>query len=267
MKSIVTKIQAAKSIILYFTLFLFPLFFLTLTEEFYSTSKLYLLAFAGSILVFLSLASFAIRRKAVWRGSPFDIPLILTLVASVAAALITASNHVQALLEPTTGATTILVLTILYFALTQIDSHAFDMSAFILHPLRVAAGFVAIIALVFFFNPLSHVTLPSSWAFLQQQLFSPLGRRFDLAVFMGFFAVFGLTKLLFARPQRPSTMKQFFDVATFALPTIALVASLILIFSASSRSIVPTSPSILSINPLPPFSISTTFDGRFSPTT
>lgn len=258
MKSINNTLQALKSVLIYFALFFFPLFFLPLTEEFFMTGKLYMLAFISLIVILISSISIFIRQKFTWQKSAFDIPLILLILSYLASSLIASPNRVQSLLEPSTGFITIAVFTVFFWVLSQINSHKVDVEAFIMHPLSISTLILSTIAVSFFFAPLASFDLPQNLQFLKLPMFNTIGRNLDLALFLGFFAAVKAVQILIAPPSdsesvNKSTVK---NISIFLAVAIALTFSVYSLLKNSSPAPDNNTVAITSTNIMPPFDLS-----------
>lgn len=251
-------IEQAQSLTLMALLFLFPLFFLNTTQEFFITNKFYLLAFGTLILLLASTGKFLARKKINWRKTAFDGALFLFLIAYASSILFSSPNKIQALLNSTTGFGVFLFLTILYFISTQIRTKS---SAKTIQPrsnrgqpfshiavLSFSAILLSLVTIVFFFQPFANVALPTSLLFLKNSLFTPMGSQLSLALFLAFFLVYLLSKLIFQEEKGN-------NIAT-AISLFLIIVAL----SLSSYNILKPA-SIISdnqqlTNALPPFSTS-----------
>lgn len=180
--------QNTKYSILNTLLFLFPLFFLTTTPEFFITNKLYLLTFGVLILSLITAFELLLSKKIVWSTKVLDIPVILFIGAISLSVIFSSTNKIQALLNLSFGLAMFITLGLLYFYLSRskhLSSIIFYLSSIIL----------SIVAIIFFFQPFKIINLPSSWQFLKNPGFTPLGSQIDLAVFLGFFLIFSLFNL------------------------------------------------------------------------
>src|SRR4030042_3658174 len=92
-----------KNIFTLIIVFLIPLFFLPITQEYFITNKIYLLAFAGLLLLFIATIQFFVTRKIAWRRSPFDLALSFILIVIVLSIIIASPNKIDALLNPYFG--------------------------------------------------------------------------------------------------------------------------------------------------------------------
>lgn len=184
----IEKIQ--RNLLLFFV-FLFPLVFLPLTQDFYSTTKFYFLVFVIIILLFLSVASFISKKVISIPRSSFYGALFTFVLALVCGLLIVTPNKLEALVTPQSGVITFISLSILAFYISQqkLYKKALEMVFY-------SSGLLSLITLLFFLNPLARSQLPPNLQFLQDSSFSPIGNQLDLAVYLGFALIFGITYLV-----------------------------------------------------------------------
>ncbi len=168
--------------------FLFPLFFLPLTQEFFITAKLYFLFSACIILLLLSTIEILFLKKVSWKKNDFDIPVIVFFLTTAISTIISSPNKIQAILNPNFGLFSILTLTIFYLYLSQIRFDKF----FVLRIVQVSSLILSIISIIFFFQPFKSINFPSSWQFLKLSSFTPIGTQIDLVVLLGFSIAFSL---------------------------------------------------------------------------
>ena len=178
-----------KYVVIWATLFLIPLFFLPITQEFYVTQKFYLLGFASGLLLLISTLEFAVSKKIVWKKSRLDNASMLFLLAVLLSIIISSPNKMEALFNPNFGFVQVLSLTVFSYYL----SREFDAKK-ILETLSFSAWVVALCAIIFFFQPLKNINLPLYLQFLKARLFNPVGGVIDVGVFLGFFTVYGLSR-------------------------------------------------------------------------
>ncbi len=204
-------------------IFLLPLFFLPTTEEFFITNKLYLLAFASLFLLLLSTVQNLISKKISWYSLNLDKPIILFLLTIGLSILISSPNKIQALLNPNFGLLSILSLTILYFYLSRLS---FFTNPSLTYSIAFSSLIVSLLTIIFFFQPFKNVNLPSNLQFLKSPSFTPLGNQVDLAIFLGFFLVLGLTRIL---EKRNVADKE--SIFNFGLLTFSLIAFFLTLYS------------------------------------
>ena len=224
--------QKAVSFFLYLLLFIFPLFFLPFTQEFFITNKLYLLAAGTFLLLLASSLRLLFSKKLSWSSRPFDSSVILFVLAAVLSVLISSPNKIQALLNPNFGLVMMVGLAVLYFYLSRIKipSIIYHLSSIIL----------SLTTIVFFFQPFKNVNLPNYFQFLINPGFTPVGSQLDLAIFLGFFVVWGITS-----PAWGGTRKKWIPVFTGMTLTINLLALFLTIYSLLKSNLI-----------LPPFRLS-----------
>lgn len=224
--------QTVKSFILLALVFLVPLFFLPITQEFFVTNKLYLLAFGSALLVAISTIEFLITKKLVWVRGMFDSVAILFVFALALSILLSSPNKVQAVLNPNFGLAVLLSLTVFYFYLARHFKKTLDV-------LSISALVVAVIALVFFLNPLKSVNLPSSLGFLKTEGFNTLGGILDLALFLGFFVALQIGKIVSRKngdESNGSAKALLPSILTLVVTGTALAVSIFMIVKPSAGS-------------------------------
>lgn len=224
---------------------LFPLFFLPVTQEFYNTNKFYLLGFgslaAGIVTVFHFLSS----KKLSWKKTLFDGALPLLLIAYGISVLLMSPNKYQALVNPVGGLGIIVFFSFLFFLFSQEDEGMnFDR---VVGLMTVPAVLISLMAVTFFFNPFATINLPSYLQFLKSATFTPLGGQLELAVFLGFFVVVGLTKLFKHSREHASRLR-----LEFLLFILTFIAFLLTAYTV----VKPVAQSANILQSLPPASVS-----------
>jgi tetratricopeptide (TPR) repeat protein len=182
----------------YALLLIFPLFFLNLTQEYFITSKIYLLGFGLLLMIFISTLKVLISKKISWKKQPFDSLILLFLITLSISVIFSSPNKIQALLNLSFGLVTMIILTVLYFYLSRnvaVGSSDPNMGE-TTSPLQISLIILSLLTIFFFFQPFKNMALPQNFAFLKNPAFTPLGSQLDLAIFLGFFVVFGLVKIL-----------------------------------------------------------------------
>ena len=229
--------------LLFIILFLLPLFFLPLTQEFFLTGKLYFLGFFSLLLLLLSLTQLISSKKITWRSSPLDTPIFLLAITFALSIIFSSPNKVTALLNPNFGLAMIIFLTILYFYLSRLLNKGPTLI------LSYAGLFLSFLTIVFFFQPFKNTSLPQSWQFLKNPAFTPVGSLLDLAFILGFFVVYGLTTIFKNHPEKQNDRQTNF--VHYSLLTANLIALSLTLYSILK----PTANGQLSII-LPPFRLS-----------
>lgn len=248
------------NIIYLLVIFLFPLFFLPFTQDFFITNKFYLLTVSSLLLLLFSVIRFIITQKITWKKTPFDVGLFLLILTMGLSLIISSPNRVQALINQNFGLVMILSLIILYYYSLQIqvvDSKN-KLVNFLgkITPLQAASfsGIVlSIITLFLFFNPLKSISLPQSLAFLKNPGLTPLGNQLDLALFLGFFLILQIAKIIIQQPPEKSlraAISQIFSVLSTLSILIALAVSVYAILKPTNQP--AQLPNLL----LPPYRLS-----------
>ncbi|MBI2641599.1 O-antigen ligase family protein, partial [Candidatus Roizmanbacteria bacterium] len=215
-----------------------PLFFLPITQEFFVTNKLYLLLLSTMLLFVVSLVQFFIEKKIVFSLKPLDGFVLLFLLAVALSTIISSPNKIQALLNPSFGLVSIAVLAIISYYLRRSHLVVFKL-------LSVSAVILAIISIVFFFQPLQKLNLPTQLQYLKNPNFNPLGLTLDLALFLGFFISAYFTQaLLIKRHERSYSKQEFRDVLKitlipFAFIAVALILAAISLYRGASNQLPP----------------------------
>jgi len=106
-------LQKIGFLIIQVTVFLFPLFFLPVTSEFYEFNKLALLAISSSLLTLIVAVNFVLDRQVRLIRSPLGLPLLSLVAAWVFSTFLKTPNRFDALVEP--GQTSTIVFLVLFF--------------------------------------------------------------------------------------------------------------------------------------------------------
>ena len=112
-------LKPIKTAILTITIFLFPLFFLPFTQEFFLTNKLYFLGGVALILLLISTLELAFSKKLEWKKTPIDNLLLLVVLSSALSIVLSSPNKVQALLNPNFGGLLIASLAFITYYLAR----------------------------------------------------------------------------------------------------------------------------------------------------
>ena len=230
----------------YILLFLFPLFFLPITQEFFITNKFYLLGFGVLLLILVSGLQLLVSRKISWQKHPFDSLVLLFITTVALSTLFSSPNKIQALLNPSFGLVSLVSLTTLYFYLSRVGT-IHELS---LRVLSVSSILLSILTIAFFFQPFKNTNLPTSLQFLKNSSFTPLGNQLDLAIFLGFFVVLGIANVM-VRPAHHDTKTV---ILNFSFLTFNLLALFLTVYSLlkPSTGLINQAPTLI----LPPFRLS-----------
>jgi tetratricopeptide (TPR) repeat protein len=236
-----------KNILISSLILLFPFFFLSTTQEYFTTNKLYLLSF-GVLLFLLSLiVEIIFIKKIQWAIKPLDNVIILFLTSVTISIVLASTNKFQALLNPNFGLVMMISLVILYFFISRFKKNTTNFGDF-----QIISTVLSLITIIFYFQPFKNPQLanllPQNFAFLKNPLFTPVGNQLDLAIILGFCLVFGFTQII----KRINDEKRQLIFYSLFL-TINLLALSLTIFSLVKVQMPNLSASSLM---LPPFRLS-----------
>jgi len=215
--------QTIKSVSLNIIFFLFPLFFLPLTQEFFSTGKFYFLAFSALLLMLLSGIEIILTKKIGWKKGNYDNFLVLFIFSIAISVIVSSPNKIQALLNTSFGPVMIISLIIIYFYFSRLDKTA-QITSF--KVLSFSAFVLSIFTIIFFFQPFKNLDLPAGIQFLKNPTFSPVGGLVDLAIFLGFFVVAGAADII---SQDESNKKNPLSIVFWIINLVALSLAVYLV--------------------------------------
>ncbi len=259
MKSQNRPFSLIKMGLVYAAIFLFPILFLPLTQEFYITTKLYMLGAVALALMATSLIEFIMTKKIVWEKKPFDNGVLLVVVALGLSVLINTPNKIGGLMNLNFGLVGIFVLAVMSYYLSRVHGsvkhHENETLGYMNYftVLSVSGVIVALLSIVMFFQPFKNATLPSYLQFLNNQGFTTLGNQLDLVIFLGFLAVAHAVSVMTKHEgsdAEENTQSMWMSVAAICIFLIAGIFTLFSIFK-------PTQAGQLNLaTTLPPFRIS-----------
>jgi len=217
-----------KKIVLISLVFLFPLFFLPLTQDFFITAKFYFLGAGALILILISTIELLATKKIALQQYSLDSLVFLFLTAVGLSILLSSPNKIQALLNPNFGAVSVFSLIILYFYFARLDQSTKQMV--VDKVLNISALILSITAIIFFFQPLKNINLPQNWQFIKNPAFTPLGGQLELVIFLGFFVVHKL-KTAIQNIRKPNNI--VFDLSILVVNTTALALTIFSILKSN----------------------------------
>ncbi len=155
--------------------FLLPLFFLTLTPNFYQWNKTFLLL--ATVLAFSAvwLVKTFTEKRFSFRFAGFDLAVLLLALVYLASLLLATPNKIEAL---TNEAGIIFVLTAFYFLLTNFG---LDKKNLFFYSLIASAGVLALIAIYQFAGIGAEL---SPWTWMQSRVWTPAGGILHLLIFL-----------------------------------------------------------------------------------
>lgn len=226
-----------KSYLLYGLVFLFPLFFLSTTQEFYATNKLYLLAVFAILITFIFLIHFASAKKLSLRKNPIDATLTVFVLTVILSVIFSSPNKIEGILNLNFGLLTIVSFSLVYFCLTNlsVEKMAFKHTSLLLFISNVV---LAVITIFLFFFP-------------QKNFVGPAGNLLDLSLILGFSCVYPLSQIL-SRERKNENNLRYFSLLSLGFVVI-IFAFFLAIYTISKQSILkPDQYSLF----LPPYGLS-----------
>lgn len=185
----------AKITILSALFIVFPLFFLTITQEFFMLNKFILLYVITFTLTLIALLRLITTRKISLIYSKIDTSVLLLIVVVTTSTIVSSPNKIAALFSIPFGLFPMITLATLYCIIKNTPRS--DWTVFkpgeLLSIGAIAAGVVAI---AFYANPFGSPTLAPSIAFLKTPLFNTVGSVIDTTLFFGFFVAMAIANII-----------------------------------------------------------------------
>jgi len=240
-----------KKIFLNIILFLFPFFFLNVTQEYFVTNKLYLLGFGSLFLLLISGVELLLTKKISWQKNPFDNLILLFLTSVAVSTLFSSPNKIQALLNPNFGLAMMISLAVLYFYLSR-NVRAIHESLLQSRIYHLGSIILSIITIIFYFQPFKNVALPQNLAFLKNPGFTPVGSQLDLAILLGFFIIIGIVNIL-KKGEKTSPLRSIiYHLGSIILPLTALFLTIYSLIKPVGTDVINHVSTLI----LPPFRLS-----------
>jgi len=215
-------------------IFLFPFFFLPITQDIFLFNKLYLLATAIILLFLSSIIQLIVEKKLVWQNLPSDKAVILFLLTVALSIIVISPNKVQAALNINNGLLVFLSLTFLYFYL----SRTLTLKIFGL-PLLIGSLITSIITVIFFFKPFANADLPQSLVFLKNPYLTPIGGQIELVVWFAFLSVYLLLKIINENKNAQISNSIIFFYLNFVINLTTLSITIYTLFKPDSPFVLP----------------------------
>ena len=238
MKNQVKIVSTIKNLSALFLVLLTPVFFLPLTQEYYTTNKIYLLAFGGLFLLLLSLIELFLSKKIIWQKRAFDNIFFLFLITGGLSVILSSPNKIQAVFNPNFGLLMLIGLFILYYYLSRNGEAVRQINLAL--AINLSGLVIAVVSFIFFFEPFKNVNnLSNQLLFLKNSGFTPLGAQFDLAIFLSFFVVFSLSQLI-TQKQRDDKRRLIVSLSFLIFYAVALLLTVFSILRPLSNQAVST---------------------------
>lgn len=153
--------------------FLFPLFFLTLTTDFFILPKQLFVIFATLVALIIWGARSVLEKRITFRVAPFNLPMLLFGIAILISALMAPDRY-----DSIFQSTPLVALVLLYFVVINSvwDKASF---AFVSSSLILGSALSSLISILYYFK-IYVLPFPA----IQSQYFSPLGAIIQQAVYL-----------------------------------------------------------------------------------
>jgi cytochrome c-type biogenesis protein CcmH/NrfG len=212
-----------KTIILSVTVFLFPLFFLPFTQDFFVLNKMYLLAIAALALILVSVVEVFVTKRIVWQQNKVDKAIILFCLTVALSTFISSPNKVQALLNGNFGLVATISLAIISFYIVRsTEATAMGLKKLFLF----STGIAALVAIFFYFTPFKNAHLSLMISFLKTPYFNTVGTLIDISALLGFAFVIIISHFIHnKKAQTEAQRKPALTYGILAVITISLLLS------------------------------------------
>jgi tetratricopeptide (TPR) repeat protein len=194
---------------------LIPIFFLSLTTNYYDIPKLTLLIVGVIILYGLWIISWIFRGKVIITKTPLDIPLLFLLLTVLASVFFSSSRNpsIYGIFPEVHGSAVSWVTYILLYFVTVSNLKDVKHIKIVLYAFYAGAGFIALISILSFFG----IFLPFEIA--KGLNFSPTGSTFSTVALL----LMLLPLALFSSVNRNSHLPQIFAVILSVLFSLTIV--------------------------------------------
>ncbi|MCX6730710.1 MAG: hypothetical protein NTZ55_02595 [Candidatus Roizmanbacteria bacterium] len=195
-------------------------FFLPFQQDFFTTSKWYLVGFFALLLLLTSLGDFLLSKKATWKKREFDTPFTLFIVAGVLSVLFGSTNKVQALINPQFGLLMFVFLFIIYYYISR--SHKK-----LPHGGTVLAAFSVLFSITVLVETVPFLTALLPSALQKFQNITLAGTLIDALIFLGLVSVISLSHLLKKDDDTEKNIASFVGFVVTTLTAIVLLFTLV----------------------------------------
>jgi len=233
-----------KKTVLNAIVFLFPLFFLTFTEDFFTFNKLYLLVVFALFIIITSSYEIIKTKKIIVSSSSSDLPVIFFVASIALSTLISSSNKIQAIYDPQFGLMTFIILTTIYFYVSRLYLTEKEIGN-IRKTFQISVMILSIISIIVYFEPFKQLFLPDYFAFLNNRFFTPAGNIVDLIFFISLSMLLSIENLILVLLKKKPFDKN--ELIFNLLSVILLLAGLFLpVFSIMKQGLLALPPFYLS---------------------
>jgi len=212
--------HTVRSYVIYFFILSVIVFFLPFTQDYFALAKWFFVGFSALALLLSSVGAFLISKRVIWKKKEFDTPLTLFIIAAILSVLFGSTNKTQALLNPHFGLLTFVFLFVIYYYLSRSQKKLF-YGNFIFSIFSVVFSVSVIAETV----PFITSRLPSALQKFQNVTLA--GTLIDAFIFIGFAAMFFLSKLLKKDENMMKNISSFIGFVFTAFTAIVLLFTLV----------------------------------------
>jgi len=208
-----TILEKIENFILYLTVFLIPLVFLTLFANPFSPTKVIILTFGVALILFVKAIRVIVEGSLQVSTTSFDFPIILLLIAYLASAILKTPNKMEAFFMPGT-ASVIFASGLLYFFISNLKKKEKETLSGVIFLSGLTA---AIISLLSFSGVFTYI--PQLPSFVADPSFNPLGGQLPLVIFLAVIIPLGINQIL----SQKELVKKVFSGFAIAILVLSLV--------------------------------------------
>ncbi len=222
---IVQKIGVGLSIVF---VFLFPLWFLPITSDFYDFNKQVLLIGVSLVLLVILSLHWVLDKQVKILRTPLGLPALTLAVSYLLSTVLRSPNKIEALLDPAqTG--TLLAGLVLFFTLGNLVKTKQELSSLISS--FFASSLVVALLGIIWASGLASKLLPASLNFANSIIWSPTGASLNSLVYL--FVAFIMACVILIKTKWSNSVS-LLPTAVIFVNLIAIVLTVYLIFTSQS---------------------------------
>lgn len=199
-------LRSVQIYILYASLFLFPFFFLPITQDAFAFQKLYLIMSAITLIIAIGIVRVLFTQKITWYASFMSFLTFLIVFSSLASILISSPNKIQALFAIPSGLVSVFFLAVWSVVIIQ---------------LRPAKAWIVMKVSTFL------LSLAVMVSFLFHISFSPLGNYLETGIYSGFFILYLLCELVQSRQVKRKILLSIVFLIVYSVACVISIQSVL----------------------------------------
>ena len=210
--------------------FLVVIFFLPVTQDYFTIPKWFLVGFVALILLLSSVGAFLVSKKVIWHKKEFDTPFTLFIIAAILSILFGSTNKVQALINPHFGLLTFVFLFIIYYYLSRSQKK-------LPHGNLILSIFSVLFSITVLAETVPFITSRLPSALQKFQNVTLVGTVVDALIFLGFVSMISLSNLL---KKDTSVFKNVSAFVSFIFTTLTAIVLLFMLVKNSATLALPS---------------------------